>query len=193
MSLKQVLAILGVLTLTLLITIGGFLWLYKARPEMLGLPTAKKPADSLATTLVDSVALVRKAEEEEQKKEQERWKKQVDSLHQALGQTQHSLSNSSLAFDSLKNEIKVLQEKQDKDDTNFALKMDSLTRANYQTFAKIYDNTNPPEVAQILQNIDGREAAVILKMMKKKQAGKVLESMNPERAANILRLSSFDF
>lgn len=192
MSLKQVLVILGVLTLTLLMTIGGLVWVYKSRPEMLGMPSVKKPADSLAHPVLDSVAFFRKVEEQKKKVEAQ-WKKQVDSLHKALGQTQNSLSGTSSSLDSLKNEIKALQTKQDKEETNFALKMDSLTRANYQTFAKIYDNTNPPEVAQILQNIDGREAAVILKMMKKKQAGKVLEAMNPERAANILRLSSFDF
>lgn len=192
MSAKQILTILGVLTITLLMTIGGFIWLYKVRPDILGMQPAGQPADSLALTVMDSTTFFRKIEE--QKKQIEgKWKKQVDSLHALLGQKQNVLSGAHASFDSLKNEMQVLQNRQESEETNFALKLDSLTRANYQTFAKIYDNTNPPEVAQILQNIDGREAALILKMMKKKQAGKVLEAMNPERAANILRLSSFDF
>lgn len=63
---------------------------------------------------------------------------------------------------------------------------DSLEINNFETFANIYNNSNPADVAKILEQLDERDAAKILKMMKKKKAGKVLEEMLPEHAAAIL-------
>ena len=192
MSLKQILLILGVLTFTLFTTVGAFLWLYKTKPEVLGIRPAAGTADSLSLAVSDSARVFQ--EHQKKKKEEEmRWKRQIDSLSSALAKTKTSLSSANLSYDSLKQELQSTLQQQEREEEAFTIKMDSITRANYQTFAKIYDNANPPEVARILQNIDGREAAVILKLMKKKQAGKVLEAMNPERAADILRLSSYQF
>lgn len=192
MSLKQILVILGVLSLTLLLTMGGFLWVYKNQPAMLGIKPPPKAIDSVAAPVIDS-AFVQKAVETKKAEVETLWKKRVDSLNKVLEQATTSLSQSRTSGDSLQGEIQKIQQKKAREEDAFALKMDSLTRANYQAFAAIYNGTNPTEVARILQNLDGREAAVILKFMKKKQAGKVLEAMQPEQAANILRLSSFDF
>lgn len=192
MSLKQIFVVLGFLSLTLLLTMGGFMWVYQNKPAMLGIQSAPKEIDSVATPIIDS-AFVQKAVEAKAQEVEKLWKKRTDSLHNALEKTNTSLSASKTLQDSLQGEVKKLQEKKVREEDAFALKMDSLTRANYQAFAVIYNGTNPTEVARILQNLDGREAAVILKFMKKKQAGKVLEAMQPEQAANILRLSSFDF
>lgn len=192
MSLKQILIILGVLSLTLLLTIGGFIWVYQNKPAMLGIVPPPQKIDSVAAPVIDS-AFVQKAVDAKAKEVETAWKKRLDSLHNVLEKATESLSQSRTSGDSLKGEVHKLQEKKTREEDAFALKMDSLTRANYQAFAAIYNGTNPTEVARILQNLDGREAAVILKFMKKKQAGKVLEAMQPEQAANILRLSSFDF
>lgn len=193
MSLKQILIILGSLSLTLLLTIGGFLWVYQNKPTMLGIKPTSQKIDSAAAPIVIDSAFVQKAVAAKAQEVEKLWKKRSDSLHNALEKTSASLSQSKASQDSLQGEVTKLQEKKVREEDAFALKMDSLTRANYQAFAVIYNGTNPTEVARILQNIDGREAAVILKFMKKKQAGKVLEAMQPEQAANILRLSSFDF
>lgn len=69
-------------------------------------------------------------------------------------------------------------------------KQDSLEMRNFETYAKIYNNANPQDVANILALIDERDASKILKIMSKKQAGKVLESMEPNRAAAIMLLGT---
>ncbi len=78
-----------------------------------------------------------------------------------------------------------------KDQEEFIIqKEDSVQKANFQLFAKMYENTDPKEVADILQQIDERDAAQILKFMQKKKAGKVIEAMSPDRAAAILLLAN---
>lgn len=67
-------------------------------------------------------------------------------------------------------------------------RIDTASRSNFETFAKIYENSKPAEVARILEQLDERDAAKILKKMSRKKAGKVLESMKPENAAAILLL-----
>jgi hypothetical protein len=67
-------------------------------------------------------------------------------------------------------------------------RLDSLELKNYQEFAKIYNNSNPADVARILEQIDQRDAARILKMMQARKAGKVIEQMKPENAAMMLLL-----
>lgn len=67
-------------------------------------------------------------------------------------------------------------------------KIDTASKSNFITFAKMYDNTNPKEVAGILEQLDERDAAKILKLMNRKKAGKVLEAMKPENAAAVLLL-----
>ena len=67
-------------------------------------------------------------------------------------------------------------------------RVDTASQSNFITFAKIYDNSQPQEVAKILELLDERDAAKILKLMNRKQAGKVLEAMKPENAAAILLL-----
>ncbi len=72
----------------------------------------------------------------------------------------------------------------------FSKKQDSVERKNFEIFAKMYNNSNPADVAKILERLDERDASKILKLMSVKKAGKVLESMKPEQAAAILLLGS---
>lgn len=72
----------------------------------------------------------------------------------------------------------------------FEQKIDTAEYKNFVTFAKIYDKTNPTEVAKILEQLDERDAAIILKLMQKKKAGKVIEALEAETAAAILLLGS---
>lgn len=67
---------------------------------------------------------------------------------------------------------------------------DSLELKNFETFAKIYNTSNPADVARILEQIDEKDASMILKMMSRKKAGKVLEVMIPEQAAAIMLLGA---
>lgn len=68
---------------------------------------------------------------------------------------------------------------------------DSARQALYSTFAKIYENANPKEVAKIFENLSDEHVISILRLMSKKKAGKIIDALNPERSAAILQ-SSFE-
>ncbi len=67
---------------------------------------------------------------------------------------------------------------------------DSTKQYNLMNYAKIYNNSNPQEVALILDQLDEKDAAFIIKNMNKKKAAKVIEKMQPESAAAIMLLGS---
>jgi len=71
---------------------------------------------------------------------------------------------------------------------NLIKKQDSLEYDNFRTFAKMYENASPGEVAKILEQIEEQDAAQILKLMEKKKAGKIIDILKPEKAAAILLL-----
>ncbi|MCX7879665.1 MAG: hypothetical protein N2517_03300 [Ignavibacteria bacterium] len=66
---------------------------------------------------------------------------------------------------------------------------DSARRAIFSTYAKIYENADPKEVAKIIELIDEKTAFEILKSMSKRKAGKVIDALKPERSARILQAS----
>jgi len=66
---------------------------------------------------------------------------------------------------------------------------DSAKQVVYSTFAKIFENSNPQEVAKILEHLDEQQALAILKSMSKKKAGKIIDALSPERSAKILEAS----
>ncbi|MCX7907892.1 MAG: hypothetical protein N2560_00010 [Ignavibacteria bacterium] len=66
---------------------------------------------------------------------------------------------------------------------------DSAKQVVYNTFAKIYENSDPKEVAKIIELLDDRDALAILKSMNKKKAGKIIDMLKPERSAQILEAS----
>lgn len=66
---------------------------------------------------------------------------------------------------------------------------DSAKQDVYSTFAKIYENSDPKEVAKILELLDEEQALSILKAMSKKKAGKIIDVLSPERSARILQAS----
>ena len=120
-------------------------------------------------------------------------KKSLDSAFAAKNRNK-TLLDSITKINNLLQKIKdelVLKEQLVKDQEKFIEKrIDSLERANFSIFAKIYNNTDPVDIARILENLDERDAAKILKNMQKRKAGKVLESMKPEHAAAILMLGA---
>lgn len=69
-------------------------------------------------------------------------------------------------------------------------KMDSVDAEHYKNLAKIYNNSEPEEVARILESVDEKKAAMILRLMRKKNSGQVFDAMNPQAAAAILLLGS---
>lgn len=87
-------------------------------------------------------------------------------------------------------EVELAQQRIENQDVFLEKKQDSIETDNFKTFAKMYNNSNPQEVAKILEQIDERDASKILKFMQTKKAGKVLESMQPERAAAIMLLGT---
>lgn len=68
---------------------------------------------------------------------------------------------------------------------------DSARQVLYSTFAKIYENANPKEVAKIFENLGDEHIVAILRLMSKKKAGKIIDAIKPERNAAILQ-SSFE-
>ncbi len=66
---------------------------------------------------------------------------------------------------------------------------DSAKQVVYSTFAKIYENSDPKEVAKIIEILDDKNALAILKSMNKKKAGKIIDMLKPERSAQILEAS----
>ncbi|MGB9771295.1 MAG: magnesium transporter MgtE N-terminal domain-containing protein [Candidatus Kapaibacteriota bacterium] len=66
---------------------------------------------------------------------------------------------------------------------------DSAKLEVYKTFAKIYENANPEEVAKVIENLEDKDALALLKLMNKKKAGKIIDRLKPERSAQILEAS----
>jgi hypothetical protein len=123
----------------------------------------------------DSVSIVR-----DTLVKSEQFAKQLnDSLVKLYAEYQKSLKK-----------IDMIQQKVEAQDDFIEKRYDSLEKENFKTFAKIYNNSNPADVAKILEQVDERDAAMILKLMSKKKAGKVLDAMMTEYAAAILLLGA---
>ncbi|MCO5252500.1 MAG: hypothetical protein M9949_13920 [Candidatus Kapabacteria bacterium] len=103
------------------------------------------------------------------------------SLRDSLNKVARNLEDSLRKLSVTRNQLNVTEE-------FLTSKLDSLEVKNFQEFAKIYNNSNPADVARILEQIDQRDAARILKMMQARKAGKVIEQMKPENAAVMLLL-----
>lgn len=87
-----------------------------------------------------------------------------------------------------KNEIELAQQRLEEQKKYIEEEIDSTMMENYIQTAKIYNNSNPADVAEILERLPERDAALLLNLMSKRKAGKVIESMDPERAAMIILL-----
>jgi len=105
------------------------------------------------------------------------------SLNDTILKLQNEIKKNSDAINKYKQKIESSEKL-------FTLKLDTLQKQNLESFAKLYNNTNPTYVARILEQIDERDAAKILKLMQKKKAGKVLEVLTPKQAAAILLLGA---
>ncbi|MGE5479875.1 MAG: magnesium transporter MgtE N-terminal domain-containing protein [Chloroflexota bacterium] len=123
-----------------------------------------------------------------------RMRDSIEAMHKLIAE---GYAKRSRAEDSLKKFIasKLPKENNPKNgqargkdgsDPKEAAKADSIQRANFTKFAKIYDLASPAQVAKTLEKIGSLEAAKIIKLMKPKQAAKTLEAMDPEKAAAIL-------
>lgn len=108
--------------------------------------------------------------------------KSLDSLNKLYSELQDKIKELELAQKRINDQDDFIEQSQD-----------SVEIENFKTYAKMYNNTNPAEVARILEQIDERDASKILKFMQTKKAGKVLESMQPERAAAIMLLGTNDW
>jgi flagellar motility protein MotE (MotC chaperone) len=160
--------------------------------ELLKKALARKRSDSLAKLrleLIDSLENIQKRIDNQSDsvsvvrdtlKKSEQYSQQLtDSLKKLFADYQKSLKK-----------IELIEQKIEDQDAFIEKRYDSLEMENFRTFAKIYNNSNPQDVARILEQIDERDAALILKLMSKKKAGKVLDAMMPEYAAAILLLGA---
>ncbi|MBM2815137.1 MAG: hypothetical protein HW421_1899 [Ignavibacteria bacterium] len=86
--------------------------------------------------------------------------------------------------------IETFKKKVEEQDIIITKKIDTNERKNFEFYAKLYNGTNPVEVAKILEQIDAQDASKILKLMSRKKAGKVVEAMVPSRAAMILLMGA---
>lgn len=114
--------------------------------------------------------------------------KNADKAIKNKDDMQDSLSKVNEALKLANNRYETAQKRIENYENMLEARIDTASKINFETFAKIYDNTRPQEVAGILEQLDERDAAKILKLMNKKKAGKVLEAMKPENAAAILLL-----
>ncbi len=101
-----------------------------------------------------------------------------------------SLEKIKIKYNLAENEISNLKTKLAETQQILKSRKDSLQEQHYRVFAKIYNNSNPADVAKILEKIDERDASQILKFMNQKKAGKVIEALDPKIAAAILLLSN---
>lgn len=83
--------------------------------------------------------------------------------------------------------IAQLQRRIDSESPGGTTVSDSAKDALLMNFAKIYENSDPKEVAKIIEHLDNKEAAKILRFMSKKKAGKIIDALKPERSAEILQ------
>lgn len=152
----------------------------------------RQDRDSLQTSadkLIDSI-----------KRVQKKSGKFLDSLNKLAMIKDSVLIQKSKLLDSLNKiykdlqrkikEVEIAQKRIEEQDKFLEKKQDSIEIENFKTYAKMYNNSSPTEVAKILEQIDERDASKILKFMQTKKAGKVLESMQPERAAAIMLLGT---
>lgn len=90
-------------------------------------------------------------------------------------------------YNNVKKKLVLLENKAKTEATTPNPIQDSTKIKNMITFAKIYNNANPQEVARILDNLDDSEATQILKLMQTKKASKVVEFLSPQKSAAIYK------
>lgn len=112
----------------------------------------------------------------------------ISFLWSKIGKLNDSIADLDRLVGMHKSESELYAEIIDEKDAKYADKEDSLYLENFKSFAKLYNNAEPAEVAQILTRIDDSDAARILKFMQKKKAGAVIENLPANKAAAILLL-----
>lgn len=186
MTAKQLIFILLTLTLLFIAVIGISVWLYKFKPEFLAFKPRVIVVDTNAIERIDTLAL----KLDSTIKVINTVSGQRDSAQMTIKMRNDSIGRVNIRLDSALTAARKNEQLKEEAERNSGVRIDSLAEANYLTFAKIYDDSQPPNVAAILKNVDDREAAKILKLMKRKNAARVLESMDPERAAVMLSLGA---
>jgi len=173
-----VVVLIGILATIGIATVALFLF----RPDWLGLSPPKQavPADTLhrGDTLAADTFLSPSP-----------WDELQEQLHQQTGlitQLQDSLRLVRHLADSLKTELRQLQDSLAQWQRRFRQQSDSLRIAHYEAFAKIYNTAPPGEVARVLAQLSPADAALILRLMNRRQAARVAAALPPEQAAAVL-------
>lgn len=104
-----------------------------------------------------------------------------------VSQLQDSLHRVRSAADSLQRELYRMHEELLRWQRERHQREDSLHRAHYQAFAKIYNNAPPEDVAHVLAQLSPAEAGVLLRLMNPRQAARVMAALPPEQAAAVLQ------
>lgn len=114
----------------------------------------------------------------------------IRNKEETAAKVKDSLDAITIKYNQARTEINNLKTKLAESEQLLKSRKDSLQIQHYRAFAKIYNNSNPADVAKILEKIDERDASQILKFMNQKKAGKVIEALDPKIAAAILLLSN---
>jgi len=114
--------------------------------------------------------------------------KTISLLNEKNQDLKDSILDLNRQIEMFKSESELYEDLIDSQVARYESEDDSLSMANFRAFAKLYNNSEPKDVAQILSRIDNSDAARILKFMQKKKAGKVIENLPASKAAAILLL-----
>lgn len=140
-------------------------------------------AYKLDDTLTDKEMLIRELNDTVDVRETK-----IEKLLGDIEQLKDSIADLDRLVDMHKSESDLYSEMIDEQSAKFSDVEDSLYVENFKSFAKLYNNAEPADVAQILSRIDDADAARILKFMQKKKAGAVIENLPANKAAAILLL-----
>jgi hypothetical protein len=149
MTAKQLIFILLTLTLLFLAVISISVWLYKFKPEFLAFKPRVIVVDTNAVEKIDTLAL----KLDSTIKVVQTVSSQRDSAQMTIRMRNDSISFVNKRLDSALNAARTNERLKEDAERNSGLRIDSLSEANFLTFAKIYDDSAPPNVAAILKNI----------------------------------------
>lgn len=152
----------------------------------------KRDKDSLASFAISLLDSIKKYEGRLAgiKEEADSIKSSIAAVREVKDSLELAVNNFNDSLKIARDKLKLARQKISDQEEFIEMKQDTLQEKNFETFAKIYNNAEPADIARILEQIDERDAAKILKLMRKKKAGKVLDAMQPEHAAAILLLGA---
>jgi flagellar motility protein MotE (MotC chaperone) len=190
---KQILTLVIVSSVSFTLLIGGGVVVMKTMPELLGLPPLPAEVAKAAIKAAQDKELIAKREKERkefEKRKAEEEKRKKDSVMSLVYSLTDSLNRARSEYGMAARKVNELSLEISRQQQGIIDKKDSIEKADYAQYARMYNAANPKDVAAILKSADPEKAARILKLMKNKVAAKVIESIPPEKAVIIMKLKA---